>query len=599
MNKIKKIFDHPNFLPLLVVTILGIAASRTLIFQDGYFNMHDDLQMMRQLQLEKCILDGQIPCRWVPDMGYGFGFPLFNFYPPLPYIFGQIFRFIGFSFVSTAKLTFASAIILSGVTMYYWSKEFFGRAGGVLSSAFYIWAPYHAVDIYVRGAMNEAWALVWFPLILLSGYKVVTTDKKEALNWIPILAVAYAFLFLTHNLMVMILTPVFGFWLLIHLWKSKNWKRILPLIISGLWALGMAAFFTLPAMVENQFTQIRGQLIGYYDYTAHFISIKQLLFTNFWGYGPSVWGADDDGMSFQVGYLLWVLSIVVGIVLFWIIYKKYKSLGKKMGKLLNWVREEKFAIVTLYFVLIGWFSAFMTHSRSTPIWKIFTQLGYLQFSWRFLTLVILSFSFVAGVLPLLVKIIKGDRHDKFVNKTNSTFVSIFFTLIIVVFSWNYFLPEKGSMGELTDLQKFSDAAWDLQQTAGIYDYLPSTAIMAPREPMHNLIEYMEGEGNVSDEKLGTNWGSARVDVRSEAASLRVGIFYFPGWRAFIDGVEANLYVPKSEEWGRMYVDLPAGIHNLRFEFINTPIRTYADIISIISWSALFTYPWWMKRIKIS
>jgi uncharacterized membrane protein len=98
--------------------------------------MHDDLQMMRQLEMEKCFLDGQIPCRWVPDMGYGYGFPLFNFYPPLPYLVGEVFRLMQFSFVNTVKLTFALSFILSGLTMYFLAKEFFGRWGGVVSSIF-------------------------------------------------------------------------------------------------------------------------------------------------------------------------------------------------------------------------------------------------------------------------------------------------------------------------------------------------------------------------------------------------------------------------------------------------------------------------------
>src|SRR3972149_11191211 len=88
MKLLKKVISSPDFLPMFFVLILSILAGRHL-FTPGYFNMHDDLQMMRQLEMEKCILDGQIPCRWVPDMGYGFGFPLFNFYPPLPYLVGQ------------------------------------------------------------------------------------------------------------------------------------------------------------------------------------------------------------------------------------------------------------------------------------------------------------------------------------------------------------------------------------------------------------------------------------------------------------------------------------------------------------------------------
>src|SRR5258708_1260115 len=170
-----------RFLPIIIVMLVGIMAGKGLIGL-GYFNMHDDLQMMRQLEMEKCFLSLQIPCRWVPDMGYGFGFPLFNFYPPLPYLFGEIFRVFGVAFVDTVKLTFIFAFLASGVTMYFLAKKFWGKGGGVISAIFYIWASYAGLDIYVRGAMDEVWAWIWFPVILLSGYLLITQKKKRARN---------------------------------------------------------------------------------------------------------------------------------------------------------------------------------------------------------------------------------------------------------------------------------------------------------------------------------------------------------------------------------------------------------------------------------
>src|SRR3989344_736405 len=125
-----------NVFGLFIILVISLIAARSL-FAPGYFIMHDDLQMMRQLEMEKCFLDGQIPCRWVPDMGYGFGFPLFNYYPPLPYLIGEVFRIFGFTFVFSAKLAFALSIIASGIAMYLLAKDFFGRIGGMLSAIFY------------------------------------------------------------------------------------------------------------------------------------------------------------------------------------------------------------------------------------------------------------------------------------------------------------------------------------------------------------------------------------------------------------------------------------------------------------------------------
>ena len=164
---------------VFVVLLIALLAGWWLL-RPGYFNIHDDLQMMRQLAMEKCFADFQIPCRWTQYMGYGYGFPLFNFYPPLPYLVGEVFRLFQFSFVTTVKLTFLLSFLISGVTMYIFAREFFGRLGGLVSATFYIWAPYHSVDIYVRGAMNEAWSLVWLPLILWASYRLIKSSMPAS-----------------------------------------------------------------------------------------------------------------------------------------------------------------------------------------------------------------------------------------------------------------------------------------------------------------------------------------------------------------------------------------------------------------------------------
>lgn len=593
MQRLRKLRKRSDFWPLLLIVFFGILASRTLIFQDGYFNMHDDLQMMRQLQLEKCFLDFQIPCRWVPDMGYGFGFPLFNFYPPLPYLIGQIFRLTGFAFVATAKYTFALSIVGSGVAMYYLAKEFFGRLGGVLSSVFYVWAPYHAVDVYVRGAMNEAWALAWFPLIFLASYQVIRATRRVT-PWVIGLALSYAALLLTHNLMVLIFTPVMGIWVLIHLWISGRWKRLIKLFVSAIWAVGLAAFFTLPAVVENQFTQIKGQLIGYYDYTAHFVSFKQLFISRFWGYGPSVW-LEDDGMSFQIGHIHWILSMGVGLVLLARVIRAHKRNKGDIRNFANAIKGDVLLLVTGCLLFVGWLSAFMAHPKSIFIWKAIPQLRYTQFPWRFLTLVIFSFSFIVGIIPALVR--SKKRFFNFALAPFRLTITSVMLIAIVVAGWSYFLPENGRMGPLTDDEKFKGAAWDLQQTAGIYDYLPITAEMAPRSPMSELGEVMEGTAVVENELLGTDWGKFDINVESsEWAKVRIGIFDFPGWHVSLDqNPEDSHYIDEEEKWGRMYIDVPQGRHHVRAEFRNTPIRTVGNWVSLFSWAALVVCVVWCRN----
>ncbi len=566
MSKIQKaIRQYQSEFPFLALVIfLGVLAGSWLL-RPGYFNMHDDLQMMRQLELEKCFIDFQIPCRWAPDMGYGFGLPLFNYYPPLPYFIGQIIRIFGVSFVDTAKYTFFLSIVFSGLAMYILGRSFWGKLGGLASSSFYIWAPYRAVDIFVRGAMNESWSFVWFPLILWSAYKLISAAQ---FRYIIILALSWSALLLSHNLMGMIFIPVFAGWVLLWLIRERSWFTLPQLFAALVWGLGLAAFFTIPVFLEKNLVHVEDLVAGYYQYIVHFASTNQLLFSRFWGYGRSVWGADEDQMSFQIGHLHWVLpTIIIGVVVWH--YLKTRRL-------------DNLTLVTCYFFLIGWFSIFMVHTRSTFVWMFFESfLKFLQFPWRFLTLGVLSFSIIAGSFVLLFK-----------NKiTAGCFVAIFI-FILIVLNKDYFRPEK--MGPLTDESKFSGLAWELQQQGGIHDYLPLAAKEPPISPRTALAEVVEGKADISEENQLTNRAQFKIAVASEKSLVRVNIFQFPNWKVFLDNHEVQTTL-NEDVLGRMHIVVPKGTHEVVTRFYDTPVRRTTNLITLVSLVSLLTVPLWRRR----
>ena len=137
----------------IVILILLILPAFAPLVQKGYFSMHDDMQSIRQMKMDQCLADLQFPCRWSLDLGYGYGYPLFNYYPPLPYLIGQPFRWLGFQYIDIVKIVGILGFFLPPrpLFMYLLSKEFWGRLGGLVAAAFYTYAPYHSVDFYVRG----------------------------------------------------------------------------------------------------------------------------------------------------------------------------------------------------------------------------------------------------------------------------------------------------------------------------------------------------------------------------------------------------------------------------------------------------------------
>src|SRR5258708_28033380 len=84
------------------------------LFHAGFFPMHDDTQVARVFEMGQALKDGMFPVRWVSDLGYGYGYPVFNFYAPLAYYFGGILVLFGLNALIATKVMFVVGIMGTG-----------------------------------------------------------------------------------------------------------------------------------------------------------------------------------------------------------------------------------------------------------------------------------------------------------------------------------------------------------------------------------------------------------------------------------------------------------------------------------------------------
>jgi len=541
---------------IFLISLSSLLASKDL-FKPGYFSIHDDLQVGRLYEMDLCFRDKQFPCRWVPDMGYGYGYPLYNYYPPLPYYFGELVHRLGFSFLDSTKVMFIAQFLISGILMFFFSRKFWGDWGGLLSAVLYVWAPYHSVDIYVRGAMNEAWALAFLPGVYWMVYEIID-GARDRTKYTGLLALFFGLLLLSHNLMAFIFVPTVIVFALLLIWsKKKNLKeKLLPQILGGLWGFCLAAFFTLPVLLEKKYVHVETMLKGYFNYLAHYVPIGKMLFTRFWGYGSSGW-LQETGMPFQVGFPHWPLAVLVfllGVIMFF---------RKKIAK------EIFFVFPFLFFLFLG--SLFLVHPRSVFIWDRISLLAYLQFPWRFLTLVIFSISVLGGGLVVLVKKPKWQMT-----------IAITLAILTIVLNFSFFRVEKTL--PMTDQQKlFSAKGWNKLQTDAIFDYLPIYAEAPPGGPAPDKPEIKEGIATISGVKKGTNWYSFNIKVIKKA-KIQIPVYDFPGWRVKVD--KKPVSISHDNFLGLIIVSVDSGEHKVEVGLTNTVVRSLANIISVISWSIM-------------
>src|SRR5260221_8591212 len=242
----KFILKYQTPLLFLLLGILCLWALKPLLVS-GFFPIHDDEQIARLYELHKVLLDGQIPPRWVPDLGFGYGFPLYNFYPPLFYYVGEIFHLLTFSFITSTKIALGVSFVLSAVFMFLWVKDRFGRLAGIFAAIVYVYAPYHAVDIYVRGAFAEFFSFIWIPAVLWSFDRI---SRKQSFGNILLSGIFLTFVVLSHNLVAMQVIPFFVIYIGVLLFQQR--KKFLYLLrtycISGGISLGLSAYFWFPAL---------------------------------------------------------------------------------------------------------------------------------------------------------------------------------------------------------------------------------------------------------------------------------------------------------------------------------------------------------------
>ena len=509
---------------LVILILLALLASCPLL-RPGFIPTHDgEYHLIRFWQFDKNIRAGNFFSRWAPDLDHGFGAPLFNFFYPLPNYAAEIFLLLGASLANSFKISLAITLILSTLFFYLWLKELFGRGPALVGAVFYLYAPYHFLDVYIRGSIGEAWALVWLPAILWAW------EKKR---WV-LAGLFFAFLILSHNILAMVFSvflvsyvfarycrptseeswlppPAGGF----SLPPSEEWLSLASLLLG----LGLSAYFWLPALVEKKF--VRGlELINYSD---HFPAFFQLIFPS-WGSGFSVSGI-MDGMSFQIGLVHW-LVVLAGLIIIW----RQKIRSRKPIFFLAW------------FVLL----VFLMLEISLPLWRFLSPLSYLQYPWRLLALAMLTTSFLVGWL---------------VWKLKKRWLTLVLLIAVLFFSWGYSRPV---------IYQARDNSFYLENP----DWIHGTATLG------NSFQTIWANHNQPANQL-MEW--------QENSRLRLNINYYPGWQVKVstkggsasgrNGQKAKINI---EPDGAFSVAAAQGEDKISVKFIETPLRLFADTVSLIS-----------------
>lgn len=532
-----------GFIAVLFLSYFSIAS----LFIAGYFPVHDDTQVARVFTMQKSLADGMFPVRWVSDLGYGFGYPIFNFYAPLAYYFGGLLDLLSFDAITATKVMMGFGMIFAAFSMYLLAKEFWGTIGGVVAGVLYLYTPFHAVDLYVRGDVAELWAYGFIPLVFYGLWKLY---KHKSWKYVYVTAISYAAIILSHNLTAMMVTPFLIAAVIIFsivLYKRKQLFAIRYLLYAIFLGVLFSAFYWLPALLEMQYTDVLGQIGGGADFRDHFVCLSQL-WESQWGFGGSVPGC-LDGLSFRIGKIHILLSFVAAVLLF--LHRKNK--------------EKRNVLFFAFFCLL--FSVFILLPTANPLWETVSLMAFFQYPWRFLLLIAFFSSFIGGSVLWFLQKHSKQKSVLFVGASIIIAASLF--LYAKLFSPQTITPKTES--ELTSREAIS---WTASKISDEYmpkgHYKPSSPdeIGEPFVVQEGIVEF-------SDTKEMTLRIETKASVKN-SARIEANIAYFPTWKLFVN----NKPYPFSVTDFGLVFSLPNGVHLVRFEFIQTSAEKVSNVLSL-------------------
>lgn len=540
---------------LLVGILLCIPAIQPIL-KGGLFPIHDDTQVVRVYEMYKSLKGGMFPVRWVEDLGYGFGYPIFNFYAPLAYYVGAFGMFAGLNLISATQLMFIFGALLAFVTMYLFIRSLLGQIPGFVAGVLYLYFPYHAVNIYIRGAVGELYAYAFLPLVLWGLVKLfeLFQDKhakfEKSLKWIVVASIGIALVAISHNLTLYMLGLILVVFMGLTVVLSKNRKSLIGSYIFSLILGGMlASFYIIPAALESSYTNVSSQVGGGADYPDHFVCIKQL-YESQWGFGGSVVGC-TDGLSFKIGKIN-VLLFIVSFALF-----IFATLRKQ--------KEEHNVTEVISYILFG-LSIFLLLPISKFLWDVIPGMEFIQYPWRFLNFVGLFFSIIVGFF-----VYRLTQYSKFAPIIAAA-VIIAATLF---FNVKLFVPQSFTDKTVSEYVYQPDIRLRVSKISD--EYMPK-GFVKPKTEDEISMQTIEIKGKGVVDSFDRNTKSITSTVTLESPSqVKYYLAYFPTWNFYVNDKKVE---PIIQNTG-VFISLQPGTYSLEARYQQTLIEKIANTISII------------------
>jgi 6-pyruvoyl-tetrahydropterin synthase related domain len=477
--------------------------------------------------------------RWAALAHFGYGEARFIFYPPLSWMLGAALGTM-MPWTFTPAVYVGVALSIGGFCMYRLAREWLPQRDAIAAAVLYVANPYHVVVVYWRSAYAELLADAFFPLLFLWVLRSRTQPRRAFLP----LALTLAAIWLS-NAPAAVIAMYSVVLLATVAWiVDRNWRAIACAVIAIVLALGLAAFYIVPAAWEQKWVNI-AQILSPGVRPA-----DNFLFTNI---------ADPEHNIFN--YLVSLVAVgEIVLVAFGIIVIR------------RWRREQP----ELWWPLVIWAvvtSALMLHVTNF-FWEHLPKLKFVQLPWRWLVPLNVVFAIALAVA---------------IRRSAARLVVLALIVVAMFALSSRVLAPWWDTAD--DIELIHDSIVTGAGYEGTDEYVPRGADayeIKADAPRVEMLAPSEGTVNITEWQAESRAFTVHLNQPSE---LVLKVFSYPAWRVQVNGRTVD--TETRDVTGQMVVSLPAGTSDVHVSFRRTRDRTVGVLVSLVV--LIFPAMMWRQR----
>jgi hypothetical protein len=301
---------------IVAAAVAGATAGHVLL-RPGMPHVHDLVHLWGIWAYGRCVVAGDLYPLWIPYLGAGI--PLFQFYGPVSFLVALPGILLGFSPMGAWKLAMFSGHVLSALSMLAAARLVgVGWRAALLAATAFAFAPWRLATFDYRGAIGEANAFLFMPLIAAASLRLV---RKSTWGTAAVLTLSLVALVLTHVVSVLtlavILLPALAVAAVTEGAAADVRRRLPALLLACLAAAGISAAWWLPVAGELRYTAVAATTADNpaFEYREHGLRAGDLSVRRQWdrvrlSMTRSERAAGDrEPMPFYVGAVLVLLAL--------------------------------------------------------------------------------------------------------------------------------------------------------------------------------------------------------------------------------------------------------------------------------------------------